>query len=451
MNHILSLVISTFLGFLGVNLLRAQGRIDPFIHVIASIGLGLALSAQIIFYTLFVFGSYNAAAVHLGHGIALIVLVKANLRTFKNDRTLLLPKWPADRTTWLGFLILALILIPLWREAHFFPFGGWDAWACWNLKAKFIFLGGEEWKQMLDVSMWRSNNQYPFLLPLMNVWGWTVTKETSVYVPMMNAILFTFLTALTMFWAAKRNTPKMTSLIPALVLFTLPFVNTLSISQYSDIVLAFFLLGTLTTLTVAREDNNPAMSLLAGLFCGAMCFTKSEGAFAAVIIAGLAVITLKDRPKSTGILLGTFLTAAVLSALPAILFQLFWATPNISFVNGLTSRDHPVTFDRLKAIMMFLSLELISPKWNGLWILLTCGLILAGRKAFKNGLGMTAAFLGIYLSGALVFYAVNTHYEILWWLGATLNRILYTILPVIVWWVFSALWDAHNKKQTPHQ
>lgn len=450
MNHILGIIVSSTLGFLGVNLLRTQGRIDPLVHVIASVGLGLALSAQIIFYTLFTFGSYNSFVINLSHGMTMIILVIANLRIFKNDLASFLPKWPADRSTWLGFLILAFILLPLWREAQFFPFGGWDAWACWNLKAKFIFLGGDGWKQMLDVSMWRSNNQYPFLLPLMNIWGWSFTKETSVHVPMTNAVVFTFLTALTLFWAAKRHTSKITSVIPALVLFTLPFVNTLSISQYSDIVLAFFLLGTLTTLSAAREDNDPAMSILAGLFCGAMCFTKSEGAFAAFIIAGLAVPLFKDRPKNTWTLLGAFLTAAVISALPAILFQLFWAMPNVSFLNGFTSDDYPVTIDRLKAIGMFLAVELLSPKWNGLWILLGCGLLLAGTRAFKNGSGVIAAFLGTYLFGALAFYTINTHYEILWWLGATLNRILYTILPVIVWWVFAALWAQPHKKETPH-
>ncbi len=446
MNHILGLIMSSALGFLGVNLLRTMGRVDPLIHLVASIGLGSMLSAQIGFYTLFILGEYSVPAVFAGHGLALVLLVIANLRAFLKDPGSLCPKWPSDRMTWLGFIILSLLLLPLWREARFFPFGGWDAWACWNLKAKFIFLGGEGWKHMLDTSMWRSNNQYPFALPLMNAWGWTFTKDPSVLVPMTNTILFSFLTALTMFWAASKRKSRIANVIPALMLFTLPFVNTLSISQYSDIVLAFFLLGTLTSLVAARVNNNPAMALLAGLFCGAMCFTKSEGTFAAVIIAGLSLPYFRKDPKGSWALLGSFLTAAVVSALPSILFQLYWATANVSFINGLTSPDHPITLDRLKAIAMFLALECVSPKWNGLWILLTCGLLLAGTRALRNGLGIVAAFLGIYLLGALVFYSINTHYEILWWLGATLNRILYTILPVVVWWIFAALWDHSDKK-----
>lgn len=446
MNHILGLIMSSALGFLGVNLLRVLGRVDPLIHLVASIGLGTMLSAQIGFYALFVFGEYTAPAVFAGHGLASVLLVAANLRAFRRSPGSLCPKWPADRMTWLGFIILSLLLLPLWREASFFPFGGWDAWACWNLKAKFIYLGGEDWKKMLDVSMWRSNNQYPFALPLMNAWGWTLTKDPSVLVPMTNTVLFSFLTALTMFWAADKRKPKIINVVPALVLFTLPFVNTLSISQYSDIVLAFFLLGTLTALVAARENTNVALAILSGLFCGAMCFTKSEGAFAAVIITGLAAHYLKDLPKGTWKLLGAFLAATVLSALPAVLFQLFWATQNVSFVNGLTSQDLPITLERLKAVAMFLALEFVSPKWNGLWILLACGSLLAGTRALKNGLGLVASFLAIYLFGALVFYSINTHYEILWWLGATLNRILYTILPIVVWWVFSALWDQPDKK-----
>ena len=448
MNYIFSLLTSSLLGFLAVNALRAHNRIDPIIHVIASIGLGLTLSAQIIFYTLFTIGHFSPAAVWIGHGIALVILLATNISVFKKDPALMFPKFPADQIAWAGFGILSLLLIPLWREAHFYPFGGWDAWACWNLKAKFIFLGGDTWKNMLDVSMWRSNNQYPFLLPLMNVWGWSFYGNPSISVPIGNTILFTFLTASLMFWAIKRVTKTIFSVIAPLLLFSIPFVNTLSISQYSDIVVAFYLSGTFVCLCAAREERSIPLAILAGLFCGAMSFTKPEGALASVLIVGLSIPYLWDRNKKSSALLSPFLTATILSALPAVLFQLFWATPNVSFINGLTSPDHPTTLLRLKAILMFLGVELISLKWTGLWILLGCGLILGRAHGFKNSLGIVPIFLTLYITGAIANYSINTHYEIVWWLGTTLNRILYTLLPLIAWWVFAAILSASDTKDS---
>jgi|CXWL01.1.fsa_nt_gi hypothetical protein len=446
MNYLISLFISSLLGFLGLNVLRSQTRIDPILHIIASIGLGLALSAQIIFYTLFIVGHYNPTALWIGHGIGFVILIAANFFVFKKDHASLFPKFPSDQIAWIGFGTLSLILIPLWREAHFYPFGGWDAWACWNLKAKFIFLGGDNWKNMLDPSMWRSNNQYPFLLPLMNVWGWNFYKDPSVTVPILNAILFTFLTASIMFWGLKRSIKDIRSIIPPLVFFTIPFVNTLSISQYSDIVLAFYLLGCFVCLIYAREEKSVPIAIISGLLCGAMSFTKTEGTLACLLIIGLSVPFLLKRPNQSWPLFIGFLTAAILSAMPAILFQLFWATQNVSFTNGLTSVDHPATFVRLKVIVMFLIAELTSWKWNGLWFLLGGGLFLGWKKCFKNGLTIIPIFLSIYVTAAIAHYFINTHYEIVWWLGTTLNRILYAILPLIVWWVFTAILRHPDKK-----
>ncbi len=289
MNYFLSLFISSLLGFLGLNILRSQTRIDPILQIIASIGLGLALSAQIIFYTLFIIGHYNSTAIWIGHGIVLVILIAANFLVFKKDPASMFPKLPSDQIGWISFVIMSLILIPLWREAHFYPFGGWDAWACWNLKAKFIFLGGDNWKNMLDPSMWRSNNQYPFLLPLMNAWGWSFYNNPSVSVPISNAILFTFLTASMMFWGLKNSIKDIRSVIPPLVLFTIPFINTLSISQYSDIVLAFYLLGSFVCLICARKEQSIPLAIISGLLCGAMSFTKTEGSLACLLIAGLSI------------------------------------------------------------------------------------------------------------------------------------------------------------------
>ena len=139
--------------------------------------------------------------------------------------------------------------------------------------------------------------------------------------------------------------------------------------------------------------------------------------------------------------------AAFFAFLPTIIFKTVLAPTNVAFINGLTSTDAPSNLFRLQATFMFLAVELVSLKWNGLWILLLVGLLMSGRKSFRSGRWIAPSAILIFLACALSYYYINTYFEIIWWLKVTLNRILYTILPALVWWVFYSLWCDGKKTQ----
>jgi hypothetical protein len=437
MNYLISLMISSTLGFLLIDLLSFKKPIDVLQKLILSVGLGLGLSGQLGFYSLIVSGEYSPPFVGAVHAGLLSVLMARRFYLYKKNRQSLSVSW--DRPTLMGLAVLSLLLLPLWREAHFFPFGGWDAWSCWNLKARFIFLGGENWKNMLDPVLWRSNNQYPFLLPLITAWGWMFYNDATVLVPMFNAIIFSFLTAAFLFASLRRSTGLWTSVAAPLVLFSIPFVNKLSISQYSDIVVAFYLLTALSALVQAKSDKHPTWAVISGMAVGLMSFTKTEGLVASVIIGALAIVYLRGTK-----LLPAFLMAAVISTLPTIMFKLMFSPENAAFINGLTSSGQPTSLIRLQIILMFLAVEIVSLKWNGLWILLAIGTCLSGRKAFDTIRWLVPAALFLFVACAVAFYFINTYFEITWWLKNSLNRVLYTILPAFVWWIFFSLSPQKN-------
>jgi len=440
MTYLFSLALSFCLGFLLINLLSFKKPVDLLQTIILSAGIGLGLSGQIVFYSLLINDAYSPGLICGLHAGLIGALVPLNIWQSRRhpDRPRKKINW--DRHTLVGLGALCLVLIPLWREAHFFPFGGWDAWSCWNLKARFIYLGGDNWKNMFDPALWRSNNQYPFLLPLITVWGWTFFKEPAVIVPIAHAIVFSLLTAALLYASLERLTKNRFAFVPALVLFTIPFVNTLSISQYSDIVVAFFLLAALSSLVQARLDNHPAWAILGGLSVGIMSFAKTEGLVLGVIVAAAAVYYFRKTR-----LLRSFAAAAFVAFLPTIIFKVAWAPANIAFTNGLTSTDAPSTFFRLQATAMFFLVELKSAKWNGLWVLLLFGSLIAGTKGFRQDRWIIPAALLAFLLCTAAYYYINTYFEITWWLKTTLNRVLYTILPALVWWVFLALWAPEKK------
>ena len=116
-------------------------------------------------------------------------------QSLKNEIASLKTKSDARNDTVWGLLTLGILAVPLTISAYHYPLGGWDAWSCWNLKAKFIFLGGGHWKDMFLPGLWRSNTHYPLLWPLINVWFWDLGGQFNQAVPMFNSILFALLTA----------------------------------------------------------------------------------------------------------------------------------------------------------------------------------------------------------------------------------------------------------------
>ncbi len=440
MNYLLSLAISSILGFLLIHLISSKKPIDSLQKIVLSPVVGLGLSGQLMFYGLVINEAYSPAWAWGLHAAALVLLILLNRQTLK------IPQVSLERRTLWGLGVVLLLLIPFWREAHFFPFGGWDAWSCWNLKARFIFLGGEDWKRMLDPVMWQSNNHYPFLLPLINVWGWSFYGEPTVLVPMFNAVTLSFLTAALMWTSVDRLTASRWSFLPSVVLFSIPFMVTLSISQYSDILVALYLLTALIALTHARLENNSGWAAISGCCVGLMSFVKTEGMVAGAIIFTMAFVYFLAGRRDTR-LLGSFMIAALLFLLPTIIFKLLLAPANVAFTNGLTSTESPATLQRLQWIGMFLTVELVAQKWNGLWILLLSGIALAGLKSLRDGRWITPAVILSFLACALGYYYLNTYFEVLWWLKTSLNRVLFIILPALVWWAFYSLLSSSKTKK----
>ena len=183
--------------------------------------------------------------------------------------------------------------------------------------------------------------------------------------------------------------------------------------------------------------------LLPGISLGFLSFTKGEGAAAAFTVFLLIICYLfyqRNRGGKTRFHAAYFLTGLFISALPTIIFYIAYAPQNQTFINGFLSKAHPVNVGRLKIILYFLWFELINKKWSGIWVLLLAGLIIGGVKCLKKNLLIIPAFLGIYGLAVIFYYFINTYFEIGWWLSVSLSRILFSILPVTIFWVFYSLW-----------
>ena len=421
MIYSLGIFISLAAGFLLIRLLVGQ-RLNLIIHILLALALGLGIDGLAAFYVHIFLNQFNRWL-----PISLVVLGIVFLIKYYSP-----PKFQMTKEYAWGLVTLALLAVPLAICAHYYPLGGWDAWSCWNLKTKFIFLGHEHWKDVLAPGLWRSNTQYPLLWPLINVWFCDLEGRFDQAIPMLNSIVIALLTAgILLFGLLELTGTLIYSILAAVIVTALPFGIILYTSQYSDALLCLFLLSTFVCLLLAEKYNLPKLKILGMIFLSLMSFTKSEGLVATCIVALGFFWHERSHKKELKPLILAFLIAL----LPTIIFTFFFAPKNEAFINGLVSTEKPTNWTRLNIILIYPWLEFISGKWNGFWLLALGGILLAGKKLWQSTLGLIGLSLVLYLGVVLAYYAVNTYFEIGWWLSQTLARILFAMIPTIALWI----------------
>ena len=336
MMYLLALVMAITLGILSLRLILA-GRLPFYLSLFLGAALGFGIVSQIIFYLQLLGNNFN-------HFLPpLLSLILLGILVFFNQSLKTSPiKIPKN----LSLLILLALAIPLWLEANYYPMGGWDAWSCWNLKSKFIYLGAEHWKDMFQPILWRSNTGYPLALPTINVWFWH-WSGMSCNVAMLNAIVLTLLTAgILLLGLQELKVSSTNSIILTLAVFTLSLGNTLSISQYSDMLSSLYLLCAFVCYLLSIENKDYRWLVLTAIFTGLLSFTKNEGLAACGVLALLVLATKPQKPFLLIIIL-------IASALPEIIFNLFMAPHNQAFINGFASMEKPATLSRLQYILTY--------------------------------------------------------------------------------------------------
>lgn len=401
---------------------------NAYLHPLLLVTLWLGLNGFTVFILQLCLGihaSWPTLVVSLG---TLVFLLYKNKSLFGlQDGRSLDPRLKHSRVTdslW-AWVVLGIIALFTTLHSLHYPLGGWDAWSCWNLKAKFIYLGGDRFKDMFDPLLWRSNTQYPLLLPSINAWFWGVTGGAHTWGPMVMSITFTVLTAsILLFSIAELTRRKALACLISGAVFLLPFNTTLSAGQYSDILVGLFLLCSF--ICFIKKDLK-----LMCLFLGLLSFTKTEGTVAAGILVILLFFYHRDLYKN-------YIVYLALALVPIIIFTFWMAPHNEAFVNGLLSLTKPSSWQRLQTIITYPFLEIISLKWNGLWIILLIGVIARWRHLAQKRLQIFGIFFAVFFSILLMYYQVNTFFEIRWWLDTTLHRILFMLMPsLFLWWALA--------------
>ena len=336
---------------------------------------------------------------------------------------------------------------------------GWDAFAIWNLHARFLFRGGSHWRDGFSALIPWSHPDYPLLLPGAIAHFWTYLGNADPRLPALLALLFTFSTITILFAALSILRGQTIAVLGALSLVTTPFFIEQGAAQYADVPLSFFLLTTIAMLCL-RDDpsTNPSASsrplAIAGFAAGFAAWTKNEGLLflASVFVARLISLVLpiivgraapssreSQRESWTGF-------ATLFAAVAPMLVLIAWfkhsvAPPGDLFSDPSTALHKLLSPARYWAILQWYVKGFFR---FGDWMLIPGTVALIGLYLIAGSAGdRKATFaarssvlsLALTLTGYFVVYLL-TPYDIYWHLRFSLTRLFLQIWPSAIFLFF---------------
>jgi len=317
------------------------------------------------------------------------------------------------------------------------PHGEWDAWAQWNLRARFFSRGlaNGAWRTAFEPVLAWSHADYPPLISTSVARLWTYARAESVAAPIALAALFTACAAAGAALSVWRTRGAARGCLAAAAMLAAPSFVRWAPSQCADITVAFFMLA---AFVLWQED----LHVLAGLSAGLAAWTKNEGvAFLGVfLIVAITAEVRRDRRRALPRLVRTFAGAA--PAIAAVLWFKYVLAPPSYFVAGQTlSQTLARAFDAERA--EFVAKALGRELWlNGGTVLGVLPILAAfaivrgidrGAPAVSRWAGVaTGLMAGIYFMAYLV-----TPLDLNWQVQTSVDRLVLQLVPLAAWSVLS--------------
>lgn len=426
-------------------------RAEIAVQLALAIGLGIAIASCSYFLCLLALGSLGPRYPILESFafIAIAVLL------FRRQRTTERAFAEGIRTNFqaplarivvaacaLGF---AVCLIDLVIFSLSNPHGYWDAWAIWNLRARFLFRAGEYWREAFNENLSWSHPDYPLLLPGAVARCWTYLGGDPTAAPATIAILFTLSTTALLAAAIALFRGAASGLLAGLLLLSTDYYLRHGAIQYADTAVSFFVLATLVLTYFHSRDSTGSARFLAPAGLSATCaaWTKNEGSVILVCwLVSLFVARILPGPRGSRIR-SHFALAGGLLPVAAILFYFkIVLAPMNDLAGGLSNKmlhEHLTDSRRYGEILLFFGKNLVELS-RGAGPLLLIYLCLVGRardRAGRRGLIAAVSTLTLMFLAICMIYVV-TPQDVTWHMETSGRRLLLQLYPSAVFTIFIA-------------
>ena len=324
------------------------------------------------------------------------------------------------------------------------PHGEVDALTIWNLRARFLARGGEQWLDSFTSLLATHVPDYPLLLPASIARWWTYLGDDPTFVPALVAMLFTFATVglAASSLSLLRSTGQ--GLLAGIVLLGTPFLIRHGASQYADVPLGFFFLATLVAFSLHEKatGHRDGLLALAGMAAGLAAWTKNEGLLFVLVvaIARLLVVVPASGWKSCG----NEMRAFAKGLLPVLLIVLFYRTqiaPGVSPI--IAAQGLSPTWEKLTDLPRYVEAGLAFLNKAGRFghpgfVVLAAYLLLLGKRVPETGrLGSRTAAVtwGLMMAGYFFVFIV-TPSGLRYQIDTSLDRLWIQLWPSVVFTFF---------------
>lgn len=354
------------------------------------------------------------------------------------------PPRPAGRVgawLWIPFVITAGAAARYAAVRYeWFPHGEWDAVAIYNLRARFLFLSTDNWRDAFSPVNWVPD--YPLLVPATVARCWVYMNADSNLAPAVFAWVMAGLT--TGVLVAGLNALRGGGqgwVAGTLLLGTECFVRATA-TQYADVPLSFFLLGTAVIFAVHDRTGraSPFLPAAAGMLASLAAWCKNDGLLfcVAVLVArvGAAVLTRRRAGVARDLawVIGGGLPVAVVLAY----FKACIAPPNdLVAAQGAATIPRILDWSRHALILRTAAAELWTLGFDKGILLAACAIVLGRSPADRRGPGGIGAalLLAIMVVGYYCVYLTSPH-DLRWQLDTSFFRLVSQLWPLALFVFF---------------
>lgn len=330
----LALIPRFLFGLLFVRLIwKPRDFESRIIQIFLAAPIGIGVSSLMSF--LWIWANLDLRVYAIGETIGVGVVLAITMWNQKSTLIVAIKHFQQSLTEqpkgWLILLGLATVICigEFWVQSIQNPNGLWDAWENWNVGARFVYRGGDEWTGTFRrISL---SSDYPLLLPIANATTWEVLPKETNLGPAVLAFVFTIsIGGLLYGLIGKLRDPRQASLA-GVVLVSQPILVYWGMSQYADVPLAYYMVASTGLLLIYLQTKDKPIPILAGITVGLAAWTKNEGV-SFVLISSIAWISIGWFQEKTAI--RNFLIGLAFPLLVVILFKINLAPADYLFTGG---------------------------------------------------------------------------------------------------------------------
>jgi len=435
--------------------LRSSSVYDRLLRASLSAGFGVGIFS-VIFFLALVLGLTHLLAADLfvfAALLAVFLVLRARptpaINLPRAQESIDLPRWlrlVLRESFW--FALAAALYTAILRSIVHPQGDGWDAFAIWNLHARFLFRGGQHWRDGFSPLIPWSHPDYPLLVPSAVAHFWSALGHESTAVPAVIGLVFTFGTLGLLVSALAIFRGPTLAMLGGLALASTPYFIEQGSAQYADVPLSFFFLAVMVLLRLAGHDGaDPAPFgrsgplALAGIAAGFAVWTKNEGMLF-LLATVMAEVLVAARQRRRFLLI-------FLPAIAPFLLLVGWFKHSIAFPNELFSNRSIVLHKMLDpsrywAIFRWMARDFLrfGQWWPVPATLLGIGFYFAllDRRKSQTGYNIQASLLTLAFTSAGYFAIyVITPYDLYWHLRFSLNRLFLQLWPCAIFLFFLAV------------